>query len=185
LRAELGAIIDWLAVDKASHQRYQPRGGATFCNIYAHDYCHLAGVYLPRVWWTPGAIERLARGEQVPVRYGETVDEMRANGLFRWLRDFGARFGWRQAGTLSLLQQEVNQGAIGLLVARRKHEGKPGHIVMVVPETETMRARRDRTGAVVAPLQSEAGAKNHRYRTPTTAWWNGAQFTESACWLHA
>ena len=62
---------------------------------------------------------------------------MRANDLFRWLRDFGPRFGWRQTGTITKLQQEVNQGAIGLIVARRKEDGKSGHIVAVVPETET------------------------------------------------
>jgi hypothetical protein len=49
LRDELNAIVDYLAVDKPSHLRYQPRDDATFCNIYAHDYGHLAGVYLPRV----------------------------------------------------------------------------------------------------------------------------------------
>ena len=35
----LWRIVDYLAVDKASHARYQPRDGLTFCNIYAHDYC--------------------------------------------------------------------------------------------------------------------------------------------------
>ncbi len=47
--AELTSIIEWLAVDKATHKRYQGARGCTFCNIYAHDYCFLAGVYLPRV----------------------------------------------------------------------------------------------------------------------------------------
>jgi hypothetical protein len=54
LRASLGEVIDYIATDKPAHKRYQPRDGLTFCNIYAHDYCFLAGVYLPRVWWTPG-----------------------------------------------------------------------------------------------------------------------------------
>jgi hypothetical protein len=49
IRAELAAIIDWLAVENTSHLRYQPRSKSTFGNIYAHDYCHLAGVYLLRV----------------------------------------------------------------------------------------------------------------------------------------
>jgi hypothetical protein len=39
-----------------------------------------------------------------------TITEMRANDLFRWLRDFGPRFGWRQTSTLTKLQQEVNMG---------------------------------------------------------------------------
>jgi hypothetical protein len=48
LRGEIMKIIDWLNVEKQTHKRYQPGEGKTFCNIYAHDFCHLAGVYLPR-----------------------------------------------------------------------------------------------------------------------------------------
>ena len=185
LRAELAGIVDWLAVDKAAHARYQPHDGLTFCNIYAHDYCHLAGVYLPRVWWTPKAIEALAQGKTVEPLYGDTIDEQRANDLFRWLRDFGERFGWRQTGTLTKLQLEANQGAIGLVVARRKQDGRSGHIVMVVPETEDKRARRNSAGDVIAPLQSQAGAVNFRYGTSRVDWWKGEQFAASAFWLHA
>jgi hypothetical protein len=185
LRAELAKIIDWLAVDKPAHKRYQPRGKATFCNVYAHDYCFLAGVYLPRVWWKQKAIEDLAQGKSVEPLYGSTIDEQRANDLFRWLRDFGDRFGWRQTGTLTKLQQEVNQGAIGIIVARRKQDGLAGHIVAVVPETETQRARRNAAGEVVGPLQSQAGAKNFRYSAGKLNWWKGDQFAESGFWLHA
>jgi hypothetical protein len=185
LRLELAAIIDYLAVDKASHARYQPRSGVTFCNIYAHDYCHLAGVYLPRVWWTPDAIERLAQGQTVEPRLESTIDEQRANDLFRWLRAFGPRFGWRQTGTLTKLQTEANAGAVGLIVARRTIDGKSGHIVMVVPETDEEQAKRDGSGEVVAPLQSQAGARNFRYSTSTLNWWKGEQFADSAFWIHA
>jgi hypothetical protein len=185
LRASLNDVIDYLATDKPAHKRYKPRDGLTFCNIYAHDYCILAGVYLPRVWWTPGAIERLARGEKVEPLIENTITEMRANDLFRWLRDFGPRFGWRQTGTLTKLQQEVNQGAIGLIVARRKQDGKSGHIVAVVPETDTEHAVRNAAGEVTKPLQSQAGAVNFRRGTGTLNWWKGDQFAESAFWLHA
>jgi len=185
LCGELAAIIDYLAVDKPSFKRYQPRDGLTFCNIYAHDYCHLAGVYLPRVWWTPGAIERLARGETVQPLIGQTIDEQRANDLFRWLRDFGPRFGWRQTGTMTKLQQHANQGGIGIIVARRKEDGRSGHIVAVVPETEDERAKRNGDGDVIQPLQSQAGARNFRYGGLSGEWWRAAQFAESAFWLHA
>jgi hypothetical protein len=185
LRAELAAIIDWLAVDKPAHLRYQPHSGLTFCNIYAHDYCALAGVYLPRVWWTPGAIEALTQGQDIQPRFGQTIDEQRANDLFRWLRDFGLRFGWRQTGTLTKLQLEVNQGAIGLIVARRREDGKSGHIVAVVPETEDQRARRNAAGDVIAPLQSQAGRSNFRYGTGRLDWWKGNEFADSAFWLHS
>lgn len=184
LREELAAIVEWLAVDTARHVRYQPRSGATFCNVYAHDYCHLAGVYLPRVWWTPRALLQIAAGEEVQPLIGNTIAEMRANDLFRWLRDFGAGFGWRQTGTPTKLQAEVNQGAVGVIVARRKVDGQSGHIAPVVPETDAERARRNAAGEVVAPLQSQAGARNFRYGTGTQNWWNGEQFAESAFWLH-
>lgn len=185
LRAELAAIIEYLGVDKPAHKRYKPITNATFCNIYAHDYCHLAGVYLPRVWWTAGAIERLAQGHTVPINLGNTIEEQRANDLFRWLRDFGLRFGWRQTSTLTNLQLEVNQGAIGVIVARRKNDGLSGHIAVVVPETETESAKRNAAGEVTAPLQSQAGRNNFKYGTGGTNWWKGDQFAESAFWLHS
>ncbi len=184
LRDDLRKIIDYLAVDKPAHTRYQPRSGFTFCNIYAHDYCTLAGVYLPRVWWSAEAIERLTRGETVAPRLGATIHEQRANDLFRWLQSFGLRFGWRQTGNLSKLQAEANLGAVALVIARRKLEGKSGHVSLVVPETLEYRARRDAAGVVVAPLQSQAGARNFRFGTGAANWWNGEQFAESAFWMH-
>ncbi|MFN0298808.1 MAG: hypothetical protein ACKVQU_00485 [Burkholderiales bacterium] len=185
LRTEIAAIVAWLAVDKPAHLRYQPRSGLTFCNLYSHDFCHLAGVYLPRVWWTAPALIALSAGTDVAPLIGDTILEMRANDLFRWLRDFGPAFGWRQTGTSSKLQVAVNQGAIGVIVARRKEDGRSGHIVIVVPETDEERARRDATGEVTAPLQSQAGSTNFRYGTGSANWWKGESFAESAFWLHA
>ena len=152
--------------------------------MYAHDYCHLAGVYLPRVWWTSQALLKLAAGETMEPLIGNTIREMRANDLFRWLREFGPGFGWRQTGELSKLQTEVNQGAIGLICARRKEDGRSGHIVVVVPETPQEQAKRSALGEVVAPLQSQAGVTNFRYGTSRQNWWNGEQFAEAGFWLH-
>jgi hypothetical protein len=184
LRAELAAIIDWLAVDAPEHERYQPHQGHTFCNIYAHDFCHLAGIYLPRVWWTARAIAELSRGGRVKPLIGNTVDEVRANDLFRWLRDYGPAFGWRQTASLTELQQTANQGGVCVIVARRVQDGKSGHIVIVVPETAENRAQRNAGGEVTSPLQSQAGARNFRYRAPRAAWWLGVEFAESAYWIH-
>ena len=185
LRGELFAVIDWLAVDKAANKRYQPRNGSTFCNIYAHDFCHLAGAFVPRVWWSQAAVEMLAQGQAVKPLLNNTIDEQRANDLFRWLRDFGLRFGWRQTGELAKLQQDVNLGAVGLVVARRKAEGRPGHISVVVPETDDLMARRNAAGVVIAPVQSQAGAVNFRRGTGKAQWWLGDQFAEHAFWMHA
>jgi hypothetical protein len=185
LRESIAKIIEWLAVDNDDHIRYKPRDGLTFCNVYVHDFCFLGGAYCPRVWWTDSAQLKLAAGQHIEPNIGGTIREMRANDLFRWLRDFGPGFGWRQTGTLTKLQAEVNQGAMGVIVARRKEDGKSGHIVMVVPETAEHTAKRDSTGEVTAPLQSQAGASNFQYGRGTTNWWNGAQFAEFAFWIHA
>lgn len=185
LRAELATIIEWLSVDRKAHRRYLSREGLTFCNIYAHDYCHLAGVYLPRVWWTGNSIEAIAQGKAVDAKLENTVREMRANALFDWLQDFGPRFGWRQTGTLTKLQNEVNQGAIGLIVAKRVDTEKPGHIVAVVPETPAFSATRNATGDVTKPLQSQAGVQNFRYSTGTLEWWKNPKFADFAFWIHA
>jgi hypothetical protein len=185
LRAEIGKIVDWLAVDNPAHRRYQPANGATFCNVYAHDVCHLANVYLPRVWWSPRALVDLQAGKRVEPLIGDTIFEVRANDLFRWLRDFGPDFGWRRTGSLTKLQQEANQGAIGLIVALRKVEQRSGHVVVVVPETVDHKARRDDAGDVIAPLQSQAGARTVRYGTGRLNWWKDELLADAAFWLHA
>ena len=136
LKKSLQSIIEWLNVDKPTHKRYQPTSTSTFCNIYAHDFCFLSGIYLPRVWWTQSAIAKLVTNETVQPLLGNTIEEIRANNLFRWLRDFGERFGWRQTGDLTKLQNAANIGGIGLIIARRKEDGRSGHVVIVVPETD-------------------------------------------------
>lgn len=184
LRNELGKIISWLDVENPSHKRYKPRDGFTFCNIYAHDYCALSGVYLPRVWWTAKALARLENGQSLSPLLGETVDEVRANDLYRWLRDFGERFGWRRAISLDELQNHANLGGIGLIVARRRNEGRSGHIVLVVPETASETAKHDTSGRVEYALQSQAGSVNFKYGLGTRNWWKDERFAEAAFWMH-
>ncbi len=184
LKQSLGTILDWLNVEKPAHKRYQPGGGKTFCNIYTHDFCHLAGVYFPRVWWTSKALIRLSRGETVLPLLGDTIEEIRANDLLRWLKDFGELFGWRQTSDLNKLQNAANLGGLGMIIARRKIEGRSGHVTMVVPETDTVKARRDSMGNIIAPVQSQAGAVNFKTGTGTAGWWLSENFAEHAFWIH-
>jgi hypothetical protein len=183
-REELLQIIRWLAVDNPAHKRYQPRAGATFCNIYCHDVCHLAGAYLPRTWWSAPAIAQLSGGRVVDPLIENTVYEMRANGLFHWLREFGPGFGWRRIADLDSLQQAADGGGVALIVARRTENGKPGHIVAVVPESDSHRARRNRQGELSSPLQSQAGSRNFQFGTGSPGWWKRGQFADFAYWLH-
>lgn len=70
------------------------------------------------------------------------------------------------------------------MVARRKMENRSGHIVMVLPESGTIEPKRDATGEVVVPVQSQAGATNVK-RGTGNPWWTGDQFAEWAYWIHS
>ena len=86
------AILAYLAPDKPAHARYIPAGGETYCNIYAHDFCKRMRVFLPRVWWTAGAISRLLQGQTVPVAYGTDRDRIERQRFARLVSRIRARF---------------------------------------------------------------------------------------------
>lgn len=178
---QLGVIVDWL--DAPSSARYQ-RDQVTYCNVYAADFCYLAGVYLPRVWWTASALMRIAQGEVLTPVYDSTIREMRADDLHAWLIEFGPSFGWQRVFDATALQTAANGGGVGIVCADRDAEGKPGHISVVVPETDNQRAQRDADGHVVLPLQSQAGAVNFRYSTGGHAWWEDAIFRSYVFFIH-
>jgi hypothetical protein len=177
------AIVRYLAVETSP--RYRRTTKSTYCNIYACDYCYLSGVYLPRVWWTAVALDRLAQGDQVPVRYGETVAELNANSLYEWLKDWGPRFGWQQVETEEQVQRAVNEGAVGVICAQRKLLAASGHIAVVVPEQAPAHMAERENGLVRLPLQSQAGAHNFCYSCGLSKWWAGAQFRAFGFFVHA
>ena len=176
----LRAAVDWLDVERMA--RYLPRGGETFCNIYAYDYCYLAGAYLPRVWWKGPALEGLANGREAYVLYGKTVGELNANGLYGWLEDYGPHFGWERVFGPGELQEAANGGAAAVVCAQNRNLNGPGHISVVVPEAEGQRAVRE--GTDVVPLQSQAGARNVRYGTEGGRWWQHPRFGRFGFWKH-
>lgn len=179
--AALGEIIDYLAVDDPTHLRYQSHGHTTFCNVYGHDYCYLAGVYLPRVWWTGAAIAELAAGGAVVPAYDQTVRELTANRLLDWLVDFGSSFGWSRVFDPDELQGAADAGEVCVVCGQRVHLEQPGHIAAVVPETPEHAAQRV-GGQVTTPLQSQAGAVNFRYGGKR--WWLDAKFRSFGFWRH-
>lgn len=177
---QIGTIIDWLAVEK--NKRYLKRGNSTFCNIYAYDYCYLAGAYIPRVWWKEKALINLTMGNPVEVQYGSTVRELNANSLHDWFEDFGTSFGWRPSFDVSECQQEANDGKVVIACAKRVSTNRPGHICPIVPETLTHKAKRRRNGEVSMPLQSQAGGSNFRYKAGRK-WWTGDKFQSFGLWI--
>jgi hypothetical protein len=165
------AIINWLDVEKSV--RYKRNATQTFCNIYAYDYADKLGAYLPRVWWDGEARLRAEAGEDVPVIYPAngvkgTILEMNANALYDWFRLRSGNLGWCKIDSKTEAQSLANKGKCVILVGAHVDRGRSGHITAIVPETATYKA----TGAkglsdvrtVTAPLQSQAGSVNFKYR---------------------
>lgn len=180
--SELVAIIDWLDVEGSP--RYLPFGNATFCNIYAYDYCYLARAYLPHVWWNVWDPSAFVNGTPRP-RLGENVHELTANALHDWLHCYAGLFGWSRIMDLGELQDAANSGKVCIASGRREGGKKSGHVTLVVPESSASATKASRSaGRVVAPLQSEAGDRNRKYFA--TAWWNLAHcgIESFSFWMH-
>ena len=182
LAAGIVAVIDWLDVGDQNHLRWQPTGGVTFCNIYCYDVCNIAGVYLPRVWWKHDALTKLQAGQPVEIKYGKTVDEIRANDLYDWLVDFGGGFGWTRVFDADDLQTQTNAGKIGIICAQRVQLNKPGHIQIIAPEHGVHQAKRS-AGKVTQPLQSNAGSRTFTYGFLNNNWWRGSAFRQFGFWV--
>lgn len=184
---ELGRIINYLKVNSSNSERYVPTKKYTYCNIYAYDYAYLANAWLPRVWWTEKAIKEILSGKKVVPRYTlnpktDTLRELRANGLFKWFNDYGVECNWRKVDNYDELQDAAQNGEVGVIVAATKDPDESGHITLVVPETATHKAKRNRAGKVTAPLQSQAGRTNRKYFDSN--WEKGTQFRGYSYWVH-
>ncbi|HEY8209902.1 MAG TPA: hypothetical protein VIG99_20580 [Myxococcaceae bacterium] len=178
---ELGAIIQWLRVDQSA--RYLPEPDVTYCNIYAYDYCYLAGVYIPRVWWNTTAIKDLLDGKPVTPAYLKTYQELNANALFLWFREFGPTFGWRRVMSLDALQDLANQGSVCIISAIARNKERSGHISPVAAEVPGQSALR-KDGHVVQPLQSQAGRTNFMHGTYKAPWWSADNMEDFGFFAH-
>jgi predicted chitinase len=179
---QLIQIVNYLDSANPDHLRYRPKSGTTYCNIYAYDYCYLAGVFLPRTWWTGPALRRLRAGEDVGVVYGETVRELNANSLHDWFDDYGAGYGWRNEVDLDSLQVAANAGEVCIIVAQRTDLNRSGHIVAVAPEHDEVQAKRKASGEVMQPVESQAGVRNFRFRVGNKQWWQDEKFRSFGFW---
>jgi len=179
------SILDFLNCENPSHLRYQPKRGTTYCNIYAYDYCFLANTYLPRVWWTDRALQTIRAGDNVKVRYADTVRELNANTLYDWFGDFGTAFGWKRVMNIDELQAAANNGEACIIVGQHNDLNRSGHIAVVAPEQEGLQARRSASGKIKVPVQSQAGRHNFKCSTAPGQWWVGAQFRSFSFWRNS
>lgn len=174
-------IIDWMDVGRLAHLRWKGGGGKTFCNVYVYDVCDTAGAYIPRVWWKSKTISALSAGGSVAAKYGETVEEMRANYIFNWLVEYGADFGWTRLFDVDALQSQANAGRMAIICAQRTNMESSGHIQIVAPEHGSNIAKRV-GGTVTQPLQSNAGRTNFTYGFMGSNWWQSSSFRQFGFW---
>jgi hypothetical protein len=133
------------------------------------------------VWWTATALRDLRADKPIRPQYAQTLVEVDANGLYAWLRDFGASFGWRQRATVDELQQAANDGQVAVICARLS---TPGHISVVVPESASPQLAQRTGRTVTMPLQSQAGRRNFCFSCAPGRWWEGTQFAAFGFWTH-
>jgi len=186
-RVNQHAVVSSLNVEDSG--RYAPTGTATYCNIYAYDFVTAMGAYIPRVWWYDAAMRRIEAGEQVAPVYGETVYEVNANGINRWLDTYGAGFGWTQAADMTAAQAAANAGSVVITSAANRNARASGHISVVLPERGDSTAQRHEDETVEAPLQSQAGASNfnadHNSRgLGQDQWWEDTTHTNGGAWIN-
>lgn len=182
-RESIGRIIEKLDVE--TNVRYQRTVEDTYCNVYSYDYCHFCKVYLPTVWWTDEALEKVLAGQEVEAIFEQTVDRIYSSAIHDWFLEWGANFGWERMFTAEEIQNKVNaNGGIGIICAKRKEKGLSGHIVPVVPETDLHQAYRE-NGIVVYPLQSQAGKINYNYFSEVRKdWWNDELYSSYVFYYH-
>jgi hypothetical protein len=182
-RESIARLIDKL--DVASSIRYQRTIEDTYCNVYTFDYCYFSKVYVPTVWWTDDALQKVLDGQEVEAIYGKTVDHIYSSAIHDWFLKWGASFGWKRMFSVDEIQNKVNtNGGVGIICAKRKEKGLSGHIVPVVPETDLNSAYRE-NGVVVYPLQSQAGKSNYNYFSEVKKdWWNDELYSSYVFYYH-
>src|SRR5262249_33697365 len=129
-------VINQFAVD--TNPRYQPRGGNTYCNIFAWDVTRAMGAEIPH--WVDGNGNPAGGG-------APGARELDANGGHRGLETQGPRSGWREVSAAEA-QQRATQGPPA--VASWNNPGGIGHIAVVRPGELTNRG----------PAIAQAGASN-------------------------
>ena len=97
-----------------------PKEEKIYGHVYVYDYCYLAGVYLPRVWWTDSAFAKIYDSKEVKVNYGTSVREVNTNMLHDWFKDYGHEFGWKRVLHLDILQAAANNGEVCVIVAQHR-----------------------------------------------------------------
>lgn len=143
---KLRAVIEEL--DVANAPRYRPGPGVTWCNIFVTDVITAMG-FEPGHWVQ-------ADGTPAPVGSGK---ELNANGLVRWLIEYGPVKGWIEADKATATDAAARGHLV--VVGYDSKSNKPGHVAVMLHEgTIAQAGRRNFVGETV---RSGFGALPVRY----------------------
>lgn len=136
-------VINQFAVEINPRYRKDQQGeGETYCNIFIWDVTKAMGAEIPH--WVDEYGNPTAQFEG---------SELCANGLIKWLEDYGGKYGWEVLDARKA-QAEANRGKP--VVATWKNPDGVGHVAMVRPGeySETQ-----------GPALANAGAINSNHTT--------------------
>jgi len=112
-------IIDQFLVDV--RERYRPREGKTYCNIFVWDVTSALGAEIPH-WMSPTGAPA---GPDVPFASRVTINQMR-----NWLVDRGAKYGWTRVSVTDAIARAAR--GFPTVAFRESVEGS-GHAAMLLP----------------------------------------------------
>ncbi len=143
-------------LDPTNSARYSLKNKVS--HVYAHDFCYLAGAYLPLVWWGDA---NFGDGPKV---------QMTGTAVWDWLIDYGKEFGWKPVEDLKQAQELADVGHVVTIIALPKNVNSDARLTMVVPETKECFDPQYQKGI---PCQSRAGKTFIK-----TDWYNGSSWRE-------
>lgn len=109
-------------LDPSNSARYDLNNRVS--HIYAHDFCYLAGCYLPLVWWGNAN------------NPDEKKIQMNGTALWDWLIDYGKEFGWKPVEDLKTAQELAEVGHVVTIIALPKNVNRDARLSIVIPETK-------------------------------------------------
>ena len=140
-------VINQFNVTKATRYARTAKG-LTWCNIFAWDVCSAMNVKLPH--WvmkngTPATSADRKKGAW----------EMNANETFKWLANYGSRYGWKKVSAKDA-QARANRGFPTVVIWRNASSGS-GHVAIVRPEAGSYKY------SSRGPVIAQAGLRNFNY----------------------
>lgn len=109
-------------LDSSNSARYNL--GKKLSHVYAHDYCYLAGCYLPLVWWS-----NVNNPEDPKV-------QMNGTAVWDWLIEYGKEFGWKPVDGLKEAQELADVGQVVILIALPKEVRRDARMSVIIPRTK-------------------------------------------------